>query len=71
MIASAWWLSTSSKFTTWEEVNRQPESFENGSLLSRYGFVQKEHYRLFLAIYRIKMHESTNPTLANPIFQEI
>ena len=36
MIVYALWLQTSSKFT-WEEVKRQPESWENGQLLSGKG----------------------------------
>ena len=38
MIITAWWLRTSSRFT-WEDVKRQPESLENGQLLSGCRFV--------------------------------
>ena len=49
IIISAWWLRTSSKFM-WEEVKRQPESLENGQLLSGCGFVQSIAHSRFLVI---------------------
>ena len=47
MIVSAWWLRTNSKFT-WKEVKRQPESLENGHLMSGCRFVQSIALRGFL-----------------------